>query len=92
MTFGTPRKTLEPGKWTQISTTEDTNVTIENFGVDAYQFVQIVSGPTEPGTDTDVTNYRTIRAQRSQTFTNLDEGTVLWARALAPVVIEVLTG
>lgn len=92
MTFGTPRKSLEPGKWTQISTTEDSNVTIENFGVDAYQFVQIVSGPTEPSSDTEVANYRTIRAQRSQTFTNLDEGTVLWARALAPVVIEVLTG
>lgn len=90
MTFGTPRKTLEPNKWTQISTAADANVTVENFGVDAYGTVQIISGPTEPTSD--VTDFRTIRPQGSQTFTNLDEGTVLWARSAAPVVIEVLTG
>lgn len=92
MTFGTPRKTLEAGKWTQISTAQDANVTVENFGVDAYQTVQIVSGANEPSSDNPVTNFRTLRPQGSQTFTNLDDGTVLWARASRDVVIEVLTG
>lgn len=92
MTFGTPRVTLVPYVWTQICTSDDENVTVENFGVGAYQTVQIMAGPTAPGPEVEITQYRTIRPQASQTFTNLDEGTVLWARSAEAVVIEVMTG
>lgn len=92
MTFGTPRHTLVPNEWTRICASEDENVTVENFGVGAYQTVQIIAGPTPPGSDADITQFRTVRPQASQTFTNLDEGTVLWARSSEAVVIEVMTG
>lgn len=92
MSFGQSRIILQPGEWAQISTSEDANVTVENFGVDAYQFVHIVSGAVNPGEDPPE-HFRTLHPQRQHTFTNLDEGTVLWARALSmATLIEVLTG
>lgn len=93
MTFGQHRHTLPVGEWVQISTSDDENVTVENFGVSAYQFVHIISGANPPSGSDPVDAFRTLPAGRQHTFTNLDDGTVLWARAVnEPVVIEVLTG
>jgi hypothetical protein len=93
MSFGQHRITLTPGVWTKISTDQDANVTIDNYGVGAYQFVQIVSGPHAPDDSEPLHNFRTLRPGAQHALTNLDEGTVLWARAVnEPVVIEVLTG
>lgn len=93
MPFGQKRFELEPGKWTQISTTDDQNVTVDNFGVAAYQTVRIAASAADPGTDGEIHHFRTLRPQLQQTFTNLDEGTVLWATATSEhVTIEVMTG
>lgn len=93
MSFGQHRRTIDAADWYQISASEDANVTIENFSVGAYQSVRIISGATPPAPGDPVENFRTLTAGRQHTFTNLDEGTVLWARAVnEPVVIEVLTG
>lgn len=93
MSFSQHRKVLQPGEWTKISTEQDSNVTVDNYGVGAYQFVRIVSSPTAPGPNDDLVNFRTIRPGTQQVFTNLDDGTVLWALAVnEPVPIEVLTG
>ena len=91
MSFGMRRYTLVPGTWTQISTDADSNVTIDSTAVGAYQNVHLTSSPQAPTPP--VTNVRTLRAQDQQVFTNLDQGTVLWATAChTPVDIEVLTG
>lgn len=85
------RYTLQRGTWTQISNAGDSNVTIDSTGVGAYQNVHLAASATQPGAMG--TNVRTLRAQDQQVFTNLEEGTVLWATAChTPVDIEVLTG
>lgn len=92
MSLDFQRTVLTSSAWLQISTTDDTNVTVENFGVDAYQTVQIATG-AEPPTDETITGFRTLRPQQSQNFTNLDEGTVLWARSVSlDTPIEVIAG
>lgn len=93
MSFGQHRITLQPGTWTQICQAGDSNVTVDNYGVGAYQFIHVISGTTAPAEGAPVPNYRTIRPGSQQVMTNLDEGTILWAKAVNdPVVIEVLTG
>lgn len=92
MSLDFQRTVLTSGAWLQISTTDDTNVTVENFGVGAYQTVQIATGAEAP-TDETLTGFRTLRPQQSQNFTNLDEGTVLWARSVSlDTPIEVIAG
>lgn len=91
MSFGQKVYTLTAGEWTQISTTDDANVTVENFATGAYGNIRIIAGATAP--DLDFPDYRTLRPQQQHTYTNLDEGTTLWARAsVDDVRIEVQTG
>lgn len=91
MSFGNKRHILQPGVWTQISTDADTNVTVDSFGVGAYQNAKIAAGAQAPTGAT--TAFRTLRSGDQAVFTNLDEGTVLWATATSEAVaVEVLTG
>lgn len=92
MSLGLHGAMLAPGIWVQISSADDTNITVENFGVGAYQTVQIAAGSEMP-TDQTMVGFRTLRPQQSQTFTNLDQGTVLWARSVSQdTPIEVIAG
>lgn len=92
MSFIPKRMILTIGTWVQICEPDDINVTVENFGVDPYQTVYIIAGSSPPD-DLTVTDYRTLRAGSSQNFTNLDEGTVLWARSVSQdTPIEVVAG
>lgn len=80
------------GAWQRISMTDDANVTVESYGVNAYQRIEIGTG-TADDPPAAGTSFRTLSPQRQLTYTNLDEGTVLWARSSGdPVPVDITTG
>jgi hypothetical protein len=89
MSLNFKRYVLALDAWTQICSPSDECVTIENTGSNVYQGARIVASELEPSLD--FADFRSIPAGRQQTFTNIEEGTILWARAVGMVVsIEVI--
>ncbi len=92
MSLNLNRIIVTNSEWVQISEDEDANVTVDNLGTYPYQIIQVASGPTMPTGD--VGGYKTIGPQSQQTLTNIDEGAILWVRAVSSfaVPVEVITG